>query len=119
MMGARWYCSLKFYVKMLYIVIAKLTSTCPHLNQIQLSAIPVDYIHVTARAISSFLTLPYHFSLFRYIRYVSQIVWEPRYLPHKKPLFLKTVTMSPVPLFNKAKYEVYCYISLSFMLHTL
>lgn len=39
----------------------------------------------------------------RYIRYVSQIVWEPRYLPHKKPLFLKTVTMSPVPMFNKAK----------------
>ena len=91
----------------------------PPLNPIQFSAILVAYIHVTARAISSFLTLPYRFVLFRYIRYVSQIVWEPRYLPHKKPLFLKTVTMSPVPLFNKAKYEVYCYIFLFFMLHTL
>ena len=84
--------------------------TSPHPDQ--LSAILLVYMHIAACSILYLLTPPYHVLLFRYIRYVSQIVWEPRYLPHKKPLFLKTVTMSPVPMFNKAKYVVHCYIPL-------
>eukprot|EP00795_Rhopilema_esculentum_P004222 gene4222-20410_t len=39
----------------------------------------------------------------RYLNYVNRLVWEPQFVPHKRPLFLKTVTLSPVPMFNKAR----------------
>ncbi|KAJ8305794.1 hypothetical protein KUTeg_016339 [Tegillarca granosa] len=39
----------------------------------------------------------------RYIEYVSQMVAEPPTLPHNKPVTLKALVMSPVPLFNKMR----------------
>eukprot|EP00794_Sanderia_malayensis_P008283 gene8283-9167_t len=42
-------------------------------------------------------------SQLRYLGYVSQLVWEPRIIPHKRPMFLKTITINSVPLFNKAR----------------
>ena len=52
------------------------------------------------------------FSHPRYLRYVNQLIWEPKTIPHKRPLFLKTVTMSPVPFFNKARSVFLYHISL-------
>ncbi|XP_018609363.2 putative tyrosine-protein phosphatase auxilin isoform X2 [Scleropages formosus] len=39
----------------------------------------------------------------RYIGYVCSMVSEKPTLPHSKPLLIKTVTMSPVPCFNKQR----------------
>ena len=40
----------------------------------------------------------------RYLSYVSNLVWEPRTLPHKQPFRLKRVVIGPLPLFNKARF---------------
>ncbi|TRY92523.1 hypothetical protein DNTS_008245 [Danionella cerebrum] len=39
----------------------------------------------------------------RYIGYVCSLVSEKPTVPHSKPLIIKTVTMSPVPCFNKQR----------------
>ncbi|XP_066915198.1 cyclin-G-associated kinase-like [Clytia hemisphaerica] len=39
----------------------------------------------------------------RYAGYVGRLVGTPRYLPHKNVVFLKSFTMSTVPIFNKAR----------------
>ncbi|XP_030647747.1 putative tyrosine-protein phosphatase auxilin [Chanos chanos] len=39
----------------------------------------------------------------RYIGYVCSMVAEKASLPHSKPVLIKTVTMSPVPCFNKQR----------------
>lgn len=39
----------------------------------------------------------------RYIQYVADIVRDPPVIPHNKPVLLVSLTMSPIPLFNKVK----------------
>lgn len=39
----------------------------------------------------------------RYMGYIGQLVSTTRYVPHKNTVFLKSLTLSPVPIFNKAR----------------
>lgn len=39
----------------------------------------------------------------RYIGYISEMVADTPYLPHSKPVLIKNIVMSPIPLFNKMK----------------
>ena len=45
----------------------------------------------------------------RYIEYICDMVSEKPVVPHKKPLVLSALTLSPVPLFNRNK-SVKCLI---------
>ena len=40
----------------------------------------------------------------RYLIYVTQLINNPQMKPHKYSLYIKSVTMNPVPGFNKARY---------------
>lgn len=42
--------------------------------------------------------------VYRYADYVKRMVATPQYLPHKNTVFLKSVSISPIPIFNKARY---------------
>ena len=39
----------------------------------------------------------------RYIDYISQMVADTPVLPHQRPVLVKSITLSPVPFFNKMK----------------
>ncbi|WAR23455.1 GAK-like protein [Mya arenaria] len=39
----------------------------------------------------------------RYIEYMSELVGDKLYKPHNRPVILNSITMAPVPLFNKMK----------------
>lgn len=39
----------------------------------------------------------------RYVDYISQMVADEPCLPHQRPVMIKAITLSPVPLFNKMK----------------
>lgn len=52
--------------------------------------------------------------VYRYADYVKRMVATPQYLPHKNTVFLKSVSISPIPIFNKARYSRnYYYLFLS------
>lgn len=42
---------------------------------------------------------------FRYLLYVTQLINNQDLKPHKYSVYIKSVTMHPVPAFNKARYD--------------
>ena len=54
--------------------------------------------------------------LSRYAGYVGRLVANPRYIPHKNIVFLKSFTMTGVPVFNKARLVHYYGLHFGFVL---
>jgi cyclin G-associated kinase len=51
-------------------------------------------------------------SQYRYLNYYAGLVAEPPILPHRKPLTIATLTVSPVPLFTKQRDGCRPYVEL-------